>query len=618
MKTKLYHQQRLLPVITAARGFLTHQSSLPHLPVPPLKDTLDRYLLSIKPLLTSVEFENTKKIVEKFGESGGIGHTLNEKLKERAKQHNNWLAEWWLNYAYLEYRAPNIVNSNPAIIFPKFNFSGLEGQLEYVVQNILLHIDYLEVDTAGKRPMCMIQHTNIFGSCRVPKPKRDAFYTHPYGNPPCNHIIVIYNNQIFAVDVMRNGQKISAEQIHQQLKLVVASTPQPVESIGILTSNDRDSWAEAYAHLAQDPINKDNLETIKTALFAICIDRPGISYSGNADGKEYMQYFRNYHSRMLLHGEGSLFNSGNRWFDKTIELIIGPDGLIGANYEHSAGEGPPVVTALDHVCNYCMNNRLSTNENINPESLPTVRPLHWLITHQTRNDILQATTKINKLAKDVDLRAIVFDAFGANLVRSYKLSPDGFFQIAMQLAYYRLHGRSPPTYESGGTRQYILGRTETIRSATIESDTFARAIDWPSYSNQERRELMLAALNRHKDVTIKAITGHGWDRHLLGMKLIAMEQGLEVPELHKDVGYTKSTRILLSTSQVSSNCDLSLFFGPTAPDCYGVCYSPNPNNYRYSCSTFNSCPDTNGKLFAELVSKSLLDMQALLLTKPKL
>lgn len=47
---------------------------------------------------------------------------------------------------------------------------------------------------------------------------------------------------------------------------------------------------------------------------------------------------------------------------------------------------------------------------------------------------------------------------------------------------FRLHGRSPPTYESGGTRQFILGRTETIRSATIESDTFARAMSWPTYS----------------------------------------------------------------------------------------------------------------------------------------
>ena len=71
-----------------------------------------------------------------------------------------------------------------------------------------------------------------------------------------------------------------------------------------------------------DSGNKENLETIKTALFALCIDRPGINYTGNRDSKEYMEFFRSYYSKMLLHGEGSTFNSGNRWFDKTIQVTV--------------------------------------------------------------------------------------------------------------------------------------------------------------------------------------------------------------------------------------------------------------------------------------------------------
>lgn len=78
-------------MVTAARSFLTHQSSLPRLPVPPLKDTLDRYLKSLKPLLTPVEFDNTKEVVEKFGEPGGIGEHLTEKLHERAAQRESWV-----------------------------------------------------------------------------------------------------------------------------------------------------------------------------------------------------------------------------------------------------------------------------------------------------------------------------------------------------------------------------------------------------------------------------------------------------------------------------------------------------------------------------------------------
>lgn len=71
-----------------------------------------------------------------------------------------------------------------------------------------------------------------------------------------------------------------------------------------------------------DSVNKENLDIIKTALFAICIDGAGISFTGNRDSKEYMDFFRNYYSKMLLHGEGSTFNSGNRWFDKTMQVTF--------------------------------------------------------------------------------------------------------------------------------------------------------------------------------------------------------------------------------------------------------------------------------------------------------
>ena len=45
----------------------------------------------------------------------------------------------------------------------------------------------------------------------------------------------------------------------------------------------------------------------------------------------------------MNHGLGCRVNSCNRWFDKTIQFIIGPDGAVGANYEHCSAEGPPIL-----------------------------------------------------------------------------------------------------------------------------------------------------------------------------------------------------------------------------------------------------------------------------------
>lgn len=51
-------------------------------------------------------------------------------------------------------------------------------------------------------------------------------------------------------------------------------------------------------------------------------------------------------------------------------------------------------------------------------------------------------------------------------------------------------------------------------------------------------------------VFFKALQGYGVDRHLLGLKLIALENGIEVPKLYSDAGYIKSAHMRISTSQV--------------------------------------------------------------------
>ena len=48
----------------------------------------------------------------------------------------------------------------------------------------------------------------------------------------------------------------------------------------------------------------------------------------------------------------------------------------------------------------------------------------------------------------------------------------------------------------------------------------------------------------------QAILGQAVDRHLLGLKLLAAEAGMETPAIFNDVAYTRSLHFRLSTSQV--------------------------------------------------------------------
>ena len=91
-----------------------HQSQMPRLPVPTLQETAQRYLQSVKPLLTDAEFSSTQKAVAEFVAPGGSGEVLQKRLLDRAKafEKRSWLIDWWNDYAYMAYRDPVVINVN--------------------------------------------------------------------------------------------------------------------------------------------------------------------------------------------------------------------------------------------------------------------------------------------------------------------------------------------------------------------------------------------------------------------------------------------------------------------------------------------------------------------------
>lgn len=47
------------------------------------------------------------------------------------------LSQWWLENAYLGYRLPIVVHSNPALVFPKQNFQSQTDQIAYAAKLIV-------------------------------------------------------------------------------------------------------------------------------------------------------------------------------------------------------------------------------------------------------------------------------------------------------------------------------------------------------------------------------------------------------------------------------------------------------------------------------------------------
>ena len=73
-------------------NMLRFEESLPKLPVPTLEATAKRYLKSIHPLLSKVEYEQSKKAVDAFIAPDSLGHTLQKRLLARREdpKHMIW------------------------------------------------------------------------------------------------------------------------------------------------------------------------------------------------------------------------------------------------------------------------------------------------------------------------------------------------------------------------------------------------------------------------------------------------------------------------------------------------------------------------------------------------
>lgn len=587
----------------------TVQDSLPHLPVPPLEQTLHKYHQSVQPLLDEEELEHTSKVIAKFKTKQGP--LLQKLLEERAKKHENWLSDWWKHHAYLNFRSSVVVNSNPGVLLPRQNYEGVEGQLKFAAKFISGIIDYkflldekkLHPEKSGMQPLCMAQHYNILSSCRIPGIKSDSWHNFSEDYP--SHITVISNNHFFSLNVYgKKRRPLSVEQVYQQLKVIYSKSEEPAPQIGILTTESRNEWGKIYKKLIKDKQNRGSLESIHQSIFVVCLDRliPSVA----ADTKQTKSLM----AGQMLHGGGSNSSSGNRWFDKTLQIIFGPDGMCGLNYEHTSAEGPPIITLLDHVLTYCYANE----EKILPAvGIQEPVRLKFNLGAKILEAIENAKKNADSLIDDVDLTISKYTLFGKEFLKSVKLSPDAFIQVALQLAYYRLYKEPCATYESASLRRFKYGRTETIRSCTVPSYLFTCAMDDSRVPAIEKIQFLRQAVQVHKNISNDAISGQGIDRHLLGLKLIAIENGMDIPKLFMDTAYTKNMHHKLSTSQVSSKYESIMCYGPTAPDGYGVCYNPQSSKIGFAVSALDTSPETCSKKMTAAIHQSLSDMQKLAL-----
>ncbi|KAJ2382388.1 Carnitine O-acetyltransferase mitochondrial, partial [Coemansia sp. RSA 2611] len=280
------------------------QSQLPKLPVPALGETLPKYLSTVEPLLSKEEFARTKKIVEEFGQSAQA-QELQRRLEARAAEPGraNWLEEWWNDLSYMGYR-------DPVTPYVSYFYTYKDDKLRRKPTQRAAAIvraawafraqvasGELAPEMARTTPLCSHSYNYMFNATRIPKKPSDYEATYDLGAN--QHITVARNNQFFTLELVHDGQLLSAAEIESQLdRIVERADSSAAVPVGVLTSDNRDMWADNYQLLAQaSPQNAQTLEKLQSSAFLLCLD--------NTKPVTREECHRTY-----WHGDGA-----NRWFD---------------------------------------------------------------------------------------------------------------------------------------------------------------------------------------------------------------------------------------------------------------------------------------------------------------
>ncbi|VVC41984.1 Hypothetical protein CINCED_3A025026 [Cinara cedri] len=629
------------------------ETKLPKLPVPLLERTMKLYLETLKPILNEKQHEHVRKLVTDF--TNGPGVILQEILIERREEHDNWAYDWWLHDMYLCNQASLPVNSNPGMVFPPLPNLSAETQMakfaaRFVVEMMnfkrILNRRELPVEKATSRekgqPLCMAQYYRLMKSYREPGLVKDRLLDVEsdltLSRP---HIIVACKSQFYVLRLTSgdDATPITEEQIAAKLLNIIIDAKKSVGSagmypVGILTSQKRDDWAHSRELLMKSASNRNNLALIERCLFFINFDLeiPGPEFNSvcKVGAKGYRLFNNRDETNMMhqmIHGGGSEYCSGNRWFDKTIQLVIGRDGSNGLCYEHSPSEGIAVIELMEKLIKSTKDlNEQSTDPIASTEKNEKTEKLTWSVNNELIKHIADASTVLDKLVKDLDFHVFRFTQYGKEFIKSCKISPDVYVQLSMQLAYHKLHGKLVATYESASTRRFRLGRVDCIRAATTEALEWAKAMNqsavtetsilgtkkiFYTVTDNEKLQLFESAVKKQTDVMIDNILGMGIDVHLLGLRQAARENAMPCT-IFEDDSFRIANHFALSTSQLLTSTDSFMGYGPVVSDGYGVSYNPQNNNLIFCVSSFKSSKFTNNNAFTAALEQSLMAMQKML------
>ncbi|MCJ1363958.1 hypothetical protein MMC16_003067 [Acarospora aff. strigata] len=661
------------------------EDKLPKLPIPDLESSCKKYIEALKPLQTAREHSDTKAAVEEFLKSDGP--ELQDRLKKYATGKTSYIEQFWYD-SYLNFDNPVVLNLNPFFLLEDDPTPARGNQVNRAASLVISALSFVRAvrkeelppDTMRGTPLCMYQYSRLFGTARVPTENGCQIAQ----DPDAKHMVVLCRGQFYWFDVLDDNSDLimTEKDLAINLQVIIDDAEQtPIHeaakgALGVLSTENRKIWAGLRDVLTRDEgsNNFDCLNIVDSSLFILCLD-----YTEPQTGAQLCTN--------MLCGSNEVVKGvqigtcTNRWYDK-LQIIVCQNGSAGINFEHTGVDGHTVLRmASDVYTDTILRFARSINGEApslwastspdpakrDPSSFgdvsTTPHKLEWDMHPELSTALRFAETRLADLIQQNEFQVLEFGAYGKNFMTSMGFSPDAFVQMAFQAAYYGLYGRVECTYEPAMTKTFMHGRTEAVRSVTVESAEFVKTF-WGDNPAQQKIEALKKATQKHTTITRDCAKAQGHDRHLYALFSVWQraldEEGAEaassngfssngrsspvdgdteqaptangesllslgapssstspqgrhhtpqhMPALFADGGWDKINNTVLSTSNCGNPSLRQFGFGPTSGDGFGIGYIIKDE----SISICASSKHRQTKRFVDALEAYLLEIRKLL------
>ena len=545
----------------------------------------------------------------------GAAKTLQKKLLEQSQKPRGWLKPFW-DEMYLKTRDATPINVSFAVEFDRSTWrkQAPHEQLADVILAAYEHHDLIQTETLPQdtyttrdkkqHPACMDQVSRLFNN-RKPAKGKDFLKPCTQKRGPSHkeqHILVLSGGQMHTLQITdENGNRIKRSHLAKQLALLQTKMPtRSTVDLTPLTAVDRDTCATLQTQLLQN--SKKNvrlMQQVDNAFCCVCLDR---NQAANAQDDNPDPA-----ARQLLAGNGN-----DRWFDKTVQFTMQANGTIGAVLEHTPADADAHIPLFNRI-----NENLSTETPDEGNLEPTLQKLDWDINPSLKKTIETQHSRFKETIKKTHLKETNIPDIGrSSLKEHYKISPDSFYQVAIQVAAWRVWKSMVPTYEAVAMRHLHLGRTECLRSWSPEAIALANGFEDPQTTLEQKQKLLKKAAEKHSQKITACKSCKGIVRHLFALRKIWEKYG-------KELGISEKPRLfesplfkaLITTNTLSTSCVVSpsiqrFLFGPVENDGLGIAYYPDNDAFRSTIS-YNEENKVSAEAFERVFRQVIEELKAL-------